>query len=72
MNNEINEHCKGCMMEDKMLVSELERCYFVRRKLKDVCPCGECLVKVMCNTSCKVRTEGINKIKEDDVTVVTL
>lgn len=40
--------CKGCFMYEHAI-----ECKYVDKFLAELCPCRECLVKIMCEMSCK-------------------
>lgn len=55
------EGCSGCKMKERTA-----GCYpflvFKTDKILNVtdCPCSECVVKIICTTSCKIRWEYFN------------
>ena len=59
--------CKACLMNDCSLVEIIQpRCYFVRSGSQEICPCGDCLIKVMCTTTCDARRDIMNKKQIED------
>jgi hypothetical protein len=48
------DSCKGCFMYEHAI-----ECKYVDKFLAELCPCRECLVKIMCEMSC----EDFNKIE---------
>ena len=66
--------CKGCRSE-KCIHTDYRRfklCGILyRHKLKEfkipICPCVECLIKMMCNEGCDPYTTYMTTINKDDV-----
>ena len=51
--NNIDDRCKGCLMYEnyKRDPDKYNRC--VGNQLRDIgCPCQNCLIKMMCTTTC--------------------
>lgn len=46
------DSCKGCFMYEHAI-----ECKYVDKFLAELCPCKECLVKIMCELSCKCFNE---------------
>ena len=42
------EWCKGCRS-----LRDVFRCGVAREGYEDICPCGECLIKMVCNDGCE-------------------
>lgn len=64
-----HKRCQGCLMSDYSLVEIVEpRCYFVRIGSQEICPCGDCLIKVMCTITCDLRRDIMKEkqLKESD------
>ena len=66
------EHtCKGCALyidENDVVDSEIDYeddvCYLVYAGEEAGCPCRSCIVKMMCQDTCKARTEFTKEIKK--------
>jgi len=58
--------CEGC--RSVVSISRVNECQYTIRGIKDLldCPCKECLVKLMCNTTCPLFSEKINDIINSD------
>lgn len=57
------EECKGCDTTDM----EIHDSHCMWNNKDSICPCGTCLVKIMCNTICDTLEEyryKMNKSKE--------
>jgi len=69
---EIEEKCRGCRIyTGPKKESIYYPCYFKVRDKEEMCPCTECLVKVICKESCHLRREkyvemmrGVNIVNE--------
>jgi hypothetical protein len=55
----MNELCKGCQIKAAKSGSAEYRdmCIFVEYRQIDICPCKECLLKVMCSKTCDIRNK---------------
>jgi hypothetical protein len=62
-----DKRCQACLMSDYSLVEIVQpRCYFVRMGSQEICPCGDCLIKVMCTATCNERRDIMNKKQIED------
>jgi hypothetical protein len=52
------DSCKGCYMYEHAV-----ECKYVDKFLAELCPCKECLVKIMCEESCEKFVE-IDKVQQ--------
>jgi len=50
--------CRGCYMYEHAI-----ECKYVDKFLAELCPCQQCLVKIMCEASCKHFNE-IDNVKQ--------
>lgn len=50
--------CSGCHSYHPL--GDIVQCSVPLRKNRKTCPCSICLVKMMCNTACKILTEYNN------------
>lgn len=48
MNEGIDKSCEGCIV-----LEDSGQCYMINLGREKDCPCRICLIKVMCNTTCK-------------------
>lgn len=53
----VPEHCNGCTV-----LQEFEQCHILLRERGYGCPCGTCLVKIMCNGICEKAEEYMSSI----------
>jgi len=55
--------CTGCRSIMVTITNENE-CQYTIREIKDLleCPCKECLVKLMCNTTCPLFNDNIRNM----------
>jgi len=59
MNQNKDYLCKGCSMNIEI---DGYICYFTDKNKQELCPCINCLVKIMCvNVTCKQRIDSINQ-----------
>lgn len=53
----MDNRCKGCYFTAKRRsVGFRKGCIFLNQEIIEKCPCVECLVKVMCNEQCTLKT----------------
>ena len=52
------DSCRGCYMYEHAV-----ECKYVDKFLAELCPCKECLVKIMCEESCEKFVE-IDKVQK--------
>jgi len=48
----MNESCNGCSMLAIEYNGDLLYCDYIDNNIDGICPCTECIVKVMCQNGC--------------------
>jgi hypothetical protein len=60
----VKEICHGCRYAKLGTIRVTVLCMIARAQSEETCPCGTCLVKVMCSRNCDIRDKQRQEITE--------